>query len=39
MISVVGGVEDFQCKTEIQYYSEGKEYKRYRFILFYRKRW
>ena len=34
MISVVGEVEDFQCKTEIQYYREGNEYKRYRFTFF-----
>jgi len=34
MISVVEGVEDFQCKTEIQYFREGKEYKRYRFVFF-----
>ena len=34
MISVVEGVEDFQCNTEIQYFREGKEYKRYRFVFF-----
>ena len=34
MISVVEKVEDFQCKTEILYYREGKEYKRYRFAFF-----
>jgi outer membrane lipoprotein-sorting protein len=34
MISVAGGVEDFQCNTEIQYYSEGKKNKRYRFVFF-----
>lgn len=34
MISVVGEVENFQCKTEIQYFREGNEYKRYRFSFF-----
>ena len=34
MISVVEEVNDFQCKTEIQYYREGKEFKRYRFSFF-----
>ncbi len=34
MISVVEKVEGFQCKTEIQYYKEGKEYKRFRFTFF-----
>jgi outer membrane lipoprotein-sorting protein len=34
MISVVEEVEGFQCKTEIQYYKEGKEYKRYRFTFY-----
>ena len=34
MISVAGGVEDFQCTTEIQYYSEGKKDKSYRFVFF-----
>jgi outer membrane lipoprotein-sorting protein len=34
MISIVEEVEGFQCKTEIQYYREGKEYKRYRFTFY-----
>ena len=34
MISIVGEVEGFQCKTEIQYFKEGKEYKRYRFTFY-----
>lgn len=34
MISIVEEVEDFQCKTEIHYYSEGKKYKSYRFTFY-----
>ena len=34
MISIVQEVEGFQCKTEIQYYREGKEYKYYRFTFY-----
>jgi outer membrane lipoprotein-sorting protein len=38
MISIVEKVEGFQCKTEIKYYREGKEYKRYRFAFYTNKR-
>ena len=34
MISIVEEVEGFQCKTEIQYYRKGKEYRRYRFTFY-----